>query len=39
MKQNFLLSAQVTVIDESGNELYKMDNLPLEHAQIVKKCE
>lgn len=32
-----IIAAKVAVIDESGKELYKMDNLPLEHEQIAKK--
>ena len=32
-----IIAGYVTVIDEKGRELHKMDNLPLTHEEIVKK--
>lgn len=32
-----IIAGYVAVIDEAGNELYKMDNLPLTHEKIVRK--
>lgn len=32
-----IIAGYVTVIDEEGRELYKMDNLPVTHEKIAKK--